>query len=220
MTFVMPTSPLLLPSRAEVSPRGICFPDRFLSRELFNVKSTQFSALRVISLQSVSSPNDIPLVIGETSMSTTGEMMKRIAEASPRFKARLAGVFYLLAVLSAAFAEGLVRGRLLYAAGLIAVACFVVVTLLLYQLFKPVNRSLALLAALFNLVSLTLEALELHLWGCEHRPNIPRTLLSPDRLSHFPVGLPAPNSWRADGHRRLGLADRSVNTTYRSSVTL
>jgi hypothetical protein len=64
-----------------------------------------------------------------------------------------------------AFAEGFVRRRLLYVAGLIPVACFVVLTLLFYQLFKPVNRRLALLAALFNLVSLTFEALELHLWG-------------------------------------------------------
>ena len=91
--------------------------------------------------------------------------MRRIAEASPRLKARVAGVFYLLAVLTAAFAEGFVRGRLLYAAGLIPVAAFVVVTLLLYQLFKPVNRSVALLAALLNLVGLTFEALEWHLWG-------------------------------------------------------
>lgn len=93
----------------------------------------------------------------------TDVVMERIAEASPRLKARIAGVFYLLAVLTAAFAEGFVHGRLLSAAGLIPVACFVVVTLLLYQLFKPVNRNLALLAALFNLVSLTFEALELHL---------------------------------------------------------
>lgn len=92
-------------------------------------------------------------------------MMERIAESSPRLKARVAGMFYLLAVLTAVFAEGFVRGRLLYAAGLIPVACFVVVTLLLYQLFKPVNRSLALLATIFNLVGLIFEALELHLGG-------------------------------------------------------
>jgi Domain of unknown function (DUF4386) len=92
-------------------------------------------------------------------------MKERIAEASPRLKARVAGVFYLLAVLTAVFAEGFVRGRLLYLAGLVPVGCFVVVTLLLYQLFKPVNRSLALIAALCNLVGLTFEALELHLRG-------------------------------------------------------
>jgi hypothetical protein len=91
--------------------------------------------------------------------------MRRIAETSPRLKARVAGVFYLLAVLTAAFAEGFVRGRLLYVAGLLPVAAFIVVTLLLYQLFKPVNRSLALLAACINLVGLAFEALEWHLWG-------------------------------------------------------
>jgi Domain of unknown function (DUF4386) len=96
---------------------------------------------------------------------STAATKERIAEMSPHFKARLAGVFYLLAVLTSAFAEGFVRGRLLYVAGLIPVASFVIVTLLFYQLFKPVNRSLALLAALFSLVGLTFEALELHLWG-------------------------------------------------------
>lgn len=91
--------------------------------------------------------------------------MERIREASPRFKAKVAGIFYLLAVVTAAFAEGFVRGRLLHAAGLIPVACFVVVTLLFYQLFKPMNRSLASLAAISNLTGLTFEALEFHLWG-------------------------------------------------------
>lgn len=38
-------------------------------------------------------------------------------------------------------------------------------TLLLFQLFKPVNGSVALLATIFNLVGLALEALELHFWG-------------------------------------------------------
>jgi hypothetical protein len=71
----------------------------------------------------------------------------------------------LLAVLSAVFAEAFIRGRLLYAAGLIPVASFAIVTLLLYWLLSPVNRSLALLAAIFNFVSLTLEAFELHLRG-------------------------------------------------------
>jgi Domain of unknown function (DUF4386) len=91
--------------------------------------------------------------------------MRQIAEASPRLKARVAGVFYFLAALTAALAESFVRGRLLYVAGFIPVAAFIVVTLLLYQIFKPVNRSLALLAALLNLVGLTFEALEWDLRG-------------------------------------------------------
>lgn len=71
----------------------------------------------------------------------------------------------MLAVLSAISVEAFVRGRLLYAAGLIPVVSFAIVTLLLYQLLKPVNRSLAPLAAFFNIVGLTLEALEFHLRG-------------------------------------------------------
>lgn len=92
-------------------------------------------------------------------------MMERTPQLSPRFKARVAGISYLVAVLAAIFAESFVRGKLLYAAGLIPVACFTVVTLLIYGLFKPVNRSLALLAALCSLVGLSFEALEMHPWG-------------------------------------------------------
>ncbi len=47
-------------------------------------------------------------------------MTGRIAEASPRFKAKIAGVLYFLNVLTAEFGE-FVRGRLGFAAGLIVV---------------------------------------------------------------------------------------------------
>ena len=89
-------------------------------------------------------------------------MTAQIQEASPRTKARLAGALYLISVLTAVLAEAFVHGRMLYAAGLVPVLCFAAVTLLLYQIFKPVSRNLALLAAAFNLVSLTFEALEWH----------------------------------------------------------
>src|SRR5215472_1956454 len=56
--------------------------------------------------------------------------------------------------------------------------------------------------------------------GGEHRSDIPRALLSPGQRSRFPVGLPASNARRADGHWRLGLADGSVHTTHRPPVTL
>jgi Domain of unknown function (DUF4386) len=91
-------------------------------------------------------------------------MMKPIAEASPRFKARMAGVFFMLTMLTAAFTELVARGRLNFAAdlaaGIVEVSGMVAVTLLFYFIFKPVNRSLSLLAASFNLVGLTLEALQ------------------------------------------------------------
>jgi hypothetical protein len=92
-------------------------------------------------------------------------MMERIAEASPRFKARMAGVLYLLSALTAAFTELFVRGRLNIAGGLIAVSVMVAATLLLYDIFKPVNRGLSLLAAFFNLVGLAFEALRLQPQG-------------------------------------------------------
>src|ERR1700730_7167470 len=85
-------------------------------------------------------------------------MTERIAETSPRFKARVAGAFYLLAVLTGIFGELFLRGRLGSAAGLLAIACNIVVTLVLYNIFKPVNRTLSLLAASLNLVGLALEA--------------------------------------------------------------
>jgi hypothetical protein len=88
-------------------------------------------------------------------------MMKRIAEASPRSKARIAGALNLLSLLTASFTELFVRGRLNYVGGYIAIAGMVAVTLLYYDIFKPVNRSLSLLAVFFSLVGLTFEALRL-----------------------------------------------------------
>ncbi len=85
-------------------------------------------------------------------------MMRRIAEVSPRFKARMAGVLFLLSLLAAVFGEFLVR-RFEIAADLIAVSGMIAVTLLFYDIFKPVNRGLSLLAASFNLVGLTCGAL-------------------------------------------------------------
>jgi hypothetical protein len=76
--------------------------------------------------------------------------MKRIAEASPLFKARIAGAVFVLGLLSAVLGEFFVR-KLEIAADLIAVSCMIAVTLLLYGIFKPVNRGLSLIAASFNL---------------------------------------------------------------------
>jgi hypothetical protein len=97
----------------------------------------------------------------------TAEMMKRIGEASPRFKARIAGVFYLLAILTGIFAEYIVGGRWGFVAELIAGLFYIAATLLLYGIFKPVNRSLSLLATFFGLVVSSVGALEWHPLGLD-----------------------------------------------------
>ena len=111
----------------------------------------------------------------------TAVMMERIAEASPRFKARIAGVFYLLTTLTRMFVEIFVRNRLVvsddaaatatnilaheplwwwgFAADILAFASYIALTALLYELFKHVNRSLSLVAAFFSLVACVVQAI-------------------------------------------------------------
>jgi len=106
-------------------------------------------------------------------------MMERIAEASPRPRARVTGVVYSLYFLTAVLGEFFLRGlvvdgdaaatannilahqplfRLGFATGLIATACYIAVTALFYDLFKPVNRTLSLIAAFFSLVGCAILA--------------------------------------------------------------
>jgi hypothetical protein len=74
------------------------------------------------------------------------------AGASPRLQARLAGFFYLLNIATSLVAfSGKGSQWLIAASGLAATASYVIVTVLLYYLFKPVNRSLSLIAACFSL---------------------------------------------------------------------
>ena len=106
--------------------------------------------------------------------------MTPIGGASPRLKARISGVFYLLEMLTGGFAIVFVGGRLFVsgnaaatatnilaheslfrlgvAANLLQFACYIGVTGLFYDLFKPVNRGLSLLAAFFSIVGCTLGA--------------------------------------------------------------
>ena len=83
-------------------------------------------------------------------------------ETPPRRRARLAGTFYVFSVIIAVSGESILHRWLAITCGLAAVAGFVAVTLLMFAIFKPVNRTLALLAMLFGLAGLTFEALR---WG-------------------------------------------------------
>jgi hypothetical protein len=91
-------------------------------------------------------------------------MTERSAETWPSPRARITGVVYLLYFLTAVGAEVFVgRGRLVVydAVNLIAYALYIAMTLLFYYMFKPVNRSLSLLAAVFSLVGCANEVLGL-----------------------------------------------------------
>jgi Domain of unknown function (DUF4386) len=76
-------------------------------------------------------------------------------------------VFYLLTFLTGGVAL-FVRGRSGFAAGLIAGASYIAVMLLLYYLFKPVNRSLSLVAAIFSLAGCAIGPLSLFVHAASH----------------------------------------------------
>jgi hypothetical protein len=107
-------------------------------------------------------------------------MANRTVESSPQIYARTGGLLYLAIILLGAFAEGFVADKLVVAgdaattahnimaspmlwhlsvAGdLIVALCAVPLLWIEYLLLRPVNRQLVLLAVLFNLVSLAVEA--------------------------------------------------------------
>ena len=76
-----------------------------------------------------------------------------IANSSPRWQARIAGAFYAINVVTSLVAfSGTGGPRLAYACGLIATWSYVAVTAIFYVLFKPVNKTLSLIAAAFSLL--------------------------------------------------------------------
>ena len=107
-------------------------------------------------------------------------MMERFAEMSPGFRARMAGVFQLLESLTATFGQVFVLGRLVvsgnaaataanilgherlfwlgFASSLVAVVFHIVYALLFYDMLKPVNRRVSLLALLVLLVASAIQA--------------------------------------------------------------
>jgi hypothetical protein len=111
---------------------------------------------------------------------SAGALPQPIAGTSPRAKARLAGVFEALEGLTSAFGQVTVLGRLVvtgsaaatavnilgherlfwagFVSSVIGVACHVGWVFLFYELFKPVNRSLSLLAAFVGLIVCAIQA--------------------------------------------------------------
>jgi len=111
-----------------------------------------------------------------TSMSTS-ITLERIAEASPRLKARIAGGLWLLCIIAsvvgfiaaaplivandaAATARNILANeslfRLGFAADLISGLSYVGVTVFIYYVLKPVSRSLSLLGAFFGLAGVAI----------------------------------------------------------------
>lgn len=107
-------------------------------------------------------------------------MTRAEAQASPQLYARSIGVLYLVVIVVGFFAYGYVPGKLVatdagitannilthellwrtgIVAALIVVVCAVPQLLLEYLLLRPVQRNVALLAVLFNLLSLGIESL-------------------------------------------------------------
>ncbi|HEV2765710.1 MAG TPA: DUF4386 domain-containing protein [Pyrinomonadaceae bacterium] len=107
-------------------------------------------------------------------------MAGQFAETSPRLRARTAGALYLITIAAGVFAEVFVRGavlvrdaaaatsanilaretlyRLGLAADLVMLLCYVAVTLLFYDLFRPAGRGVSLLAAFFSMVGIAVLA--------------------------------------------------------------
>ena len=106
---------------------------------------------------------------------------KRLADVSPRSVARMAGALFLITMVAGVLAQGgiserlIVHGdaaataanilahvalyRLAFAIYLIEMACQIGMTVLFYELLKPVSRSVSLLAATFGLIGCTIKTL-------------------------------------------------------------
>lgn len=79
-------------------------------------------------------------------------------QADPRRFARIAGVFYLLVFVFGIAALG-TSGQLRVATNLLASAVYYVVTVMLFQLYRPVSRTGSLVTALFSFTALTIGVL-------------------------------------------------------------
>jgi hypothetical protein len=108
-------------------------------------------------------------------------MMERIVKTSPRLKAKIAGLLYLLAMLTGIFAQGFVSGSLVvdgdaaatainilthkslfqlgFAVYLIEMACQIAMTALFYDFLKAAGRSVSLVAAFLGLTGCIIKTL-------------------------------------------------------------
>lgn len=108
----------------------------------------------------------------------TGAITVRSSDASPRFKARMAGVFYVLTAATSVFGQMYVLSkvvvdgdaaataarilahqnffRLGFAILLLSIMFSIAMTVLFYELFEPVSRTVSLLAAFIHLVGLAI----------------------------------------------------------------
>jgi hypothetical protein len=118
----------------------------------------------------------------DTGMSTD-VMTDRVTEAWPRLYARIAGGLYLIVIAGGIFAELFVRGRLVvhgdaaatahnilahemlyrlgFAVEIFYCVCNVPLTLIFYNLFKVVNKNVALMMVFFDIVVNTVESVSL-----------------------------------------------------------
>ncbi|HUB18114.1 MAG TPA: DUF4386 family protein [Acidobacteriaceae bacterium] len=88
-------------------------------------------------------------------------MTDRRGDTSPQVLARAAGVLYFLSVFTAVVAEFFFRGQLgFFLAVVVPISCYMAVTLLLYLLFRAVNRMLVWAAVVFGVAGLVCEALQ------------------------------------------------------------
>ncbi|HTD29477.1 MAG TPA: DUF4386 domain-containing protein [Xanthomonadaceae bacterium] len=81
-------------------------------------------------------------------------MTNPIAAMSPNLRARIAGAFYVICI--AASALGYIVPSSANTDMSIAGAAYIAVTILLYYVFKPVNKSVSLLAAMLSLTGIAI----------------------------------------------------------------
>lgn len=98
---------------------------------------------------------------------STAVLVKPIGRPTPSPWARVVGGLYFSTLLISQLLETLFPVRTNVAAGIIEIAGMASVTLMLYLLFKPANHSLSLLAAVFNVAGITLEATRMNDGGSE-----------------------------------------------------